>query len=178
MLGMGFRARALAAALICCVFSACAQGEADPVRAAFPGSPAGPPEVARWRAVFSPLTVHFSSDTDHKPVVLFGLERERPDGIVWGGAAFSNSFGQASAYVFGGQRLYRFSRWEPLYAEWTAGVLYGYKGEYKHKVPFNYNGFAPGVTVGIGWRFTPTIGGQVNLLGTAALMFQLSFELP
>ena len=178
MLGIGFLARASAAALICCVFSACAEAEADPARPAFLGSLAGPPDVTQWRAVFSPLTVHFSSDTDHKAVVLLALERERTDGVVWGGAVFRNSFGQTSGYAFGGQRLYRWSRWEPLYAEWTAGLLYGYKGEYKHKIPLNYNGFAPGVTVGIGWRYSPTFAAQVNVLGTAGLMFLFSYELP
>ena len=113
------------------------------------------------------LHVHFSSDTDHKPVVLLGLERERPDGIVWGGAVFGNSFGQPSAYAFGGQRLYRWSRWEPLYAEWSAGLLYGYTGEYKNKVPLNYKGFSPGHHVGLGWQFTPAFAGQVNLLGNS-----------
>ena len=51
-------------------------------------------------------------------------------------------------------------------------------GEYKHKVPFNYNGFSPGITVGIGWRYSPTIAGQVNLLGTSGMMFLFSYELP
>ena len=175
---MGFLARAWAAALLSFVFCAVARAEGEPESRAFPGVAARPPEAAQWRAVLSPLTVHFSSSSDHKPVVLFGLERERPDGVVWGGAVFSNSFGQPSGYAFGGQRLYRWSPWEPMYAEWTAGVLYGYKGEYKHKVPFNYNGFSPGISLGIGWRYSPTIAGQVNLLGTAGLMFQLSYELP
>ena len=110
--------------------------------------------------------------------MLLGLERGRPDGVVWGGAVFSNSFGQPSGYAFGGQRLYGWSRWEPLYAEWTAGILYGYTGEYKHKVPLNYNGFSPGVTVGIGWRYSRPVAGQVYLLGTAGLMFLFSYELP
>ena len=69
--------------------------------------------------MFSPYALHFSGDSDHKPVVLFALERERPDGIVWGGAVFSNSFGQPSVYAFGGQRLYRWSPWDALYAEWN-----------------------------------------------------------
>ena len=175
---MGFLDRAAAAALLCCVSCAGARAEGQPEGPAFPGSAAGPPEAAQWRVVLSPLTVHVSSDTDHKPVVLLALEREQPNGVVWGGAVFSNSFGQPSGYAFGGQRLYRWSPWDPLYAEWTAGLLYGYKGQYKHKVPFNYNGFSPGITVGLGWRYSATIAGQVNLLGTAGLMFVLSYELP
>jgi hypothetical protein len=147
---MGFLDRRAAVGVIFCVFSALARADADPAPLAFPGSPAGPPEAARWRAAFSPLTLHFSSD----------------------------SFGQPSGYAFGGQQIYRWSPWEPMYAEWTAGLLYGYKGEYKHKVPFNYNGFSPGLTVGIGWRFSPTVAGQVNLLGTAGLMFLFTYELP
>ena len=170
---MGFLARASAAAVMCCFFCAGARAEGEPEGRAFPGSAAGPPDVAQWRAMASPLTVHFSSDSDHKPVVLFGLEREHPNGVVWGGAVFSNSFGQPSGYAFGGQRFYRWSPWEPMYAEWTAGLLYGYRGEYKHKVPFNYNGFSPGLTVGIGWRYSPTVAAQVNLLGTAGLMLSL-----
>jgi len=175
---MGVLARASVAALIFCVFCGGVRAEGEPEGSAFGGSPAGPPEVARWRAMLSPLTVHFSSDTDHKPVVLAGLERERPDGVVWGGAVFANSFGQPSAYAFGGQRLYRWSPWEPMYAEWTAGILYGYKGEYKHKVPFNYNGFSPGITIGLGWQYSPKVAAQVNLLGTAGVMFLFSYELP
>ena len=45
---------------------------------------------------FSPYALHFSGDATHKPVVLLGVERERPDGIIWGGSVFSNSFGQPS----------------------------------------------------------------------------------
>ena len=59
-----------------------------------------------------------------------------------------------------------------------AGILYGYTGEYKRKVPLNYNGFSPGVTVGIGWRYSRPVAGQVYLLGTAGLMFLFSYELP
>ena len=57
-----------------------------------PRSPAGAQSSRRSRCISRTSSIH-------KPVVLFGMERERPDGIVWGGAIFSNSFGQPSAYV-------------------------------------------------------------------------------
>ena len=63
-------------------------------------------------------------------------------------------------------------------AEWTVGILYGYTGEYKHKVPLNVGGFSPGAVAGVGWRFTKTLAGQLNILGTSGLMFQLSVDLP
>jgi hypothetical protein len=176
---MRFLAGALAAALFCCVHAAPAQAETEPTAdPAVAENDAAPPGAAKWRAIFSPYTVHFSYDPLHKPVVMFGLERERADGILLGGALFDNSFGQPSAFVFGGQRLYRWSPWDPLYAEWTAGLLYGYKGEFRHKVPLNVNGFSPGLALALGWQYSPTAAAQVNLLGTSGLMFQFSIDLP
>ena len=176
---MRFFVAALAAGSIGCVVPAAAQTTAEPPEApAIPGVAAGPVDVAHWRAMVGPFAIHYSSSSDHKPVVLFGMERERPDGIVWGGAVFSNSFGQPSAYAFGGQRLYGWSPWAPMYAEWSAGLLYGYVGEYQHKVPLNYQGFSPGLVGGVGWQFTPKYAGQINLLGTSGFIFLISVELP
>ena len=132
-----------------------------------------------WRLMVAPFTtIHFSYDPDHKDVFLIGAEHEHPNGVVWGGTVFDNSFGQPSAYAFVGQRLYRWSQWDALYAEWTVGILYGYTGQYKHKVPLNFNGFSPGAVAGVGWKFTRTLAGQVNILGTSGMMFQLSVDLP
>ena len=178
---MGVLARAAIAGLMSWLapVPALAQAEAEPAAAPFviPRAPAGPPQTATWRVMFSPYTMHFSFDSEHKPVVALGVQREEPAGIVWGGAIFDNSFGQPSAYVFGGKRLYDWSPWKPLYGEVTAGLLYGYTGQYRNKVPLNYKGFSPGVVAGIGWQFTPTIAGQINLLGTSAVMLQFSIDI-
>jgi hypothetical protein len=126
----------------------------------------------------SPYTYHYSRDPEHRPVRMIGLERQRADGIVFGGTYFSNSFGQPSAFVYGGQRLENWSDYPKLYAQWTAGVLYGYKGEFKDKVPFNHGGYSPGVVLSVGWQFTPAYSAQVNVLGNSALMFQVAVDLP
>ena len=99
-----------------------------------------------WRLMGSPYTVHFHKDNDgeHEPIYMIGLERQRNDGWLWGGVYFSNSFGQPSAYVYVGEKVINFSRWDKLFFQWTAGVLYGYKEPYEDKVPFNYKGFSPG----------------------------------
>ena len=113
---MGVLARASIAGLIGCLVPvlALAEAEAEPAAAPFviPRAPAGPPQTATWRVMFSPYTMHFSFDSEHKPVVALGIQREEPDGIVWGGAVFDNSFGQPSAYAFGGKRLYDWSPWK------------------------------------------------------------------
>jgi len=88
-----------------------------------------------------------------------------------GMSLFSNSFGQPTMYVYVGQR------WDPLFddSKWfvkvTAGIFYGYVGKYKDKVPFNYNGFSPGIIPSIGYAFSPKDSAQVLVLGNAGLMF-------
>jgi hypothetical protein len=130
-----------------------------------------------WRLMGSPYTIHYGSDPEHQPVYMIGLERQRSDGWVWGGTYFSNSFGQPSGYVYLGEKVIGFSRFDKLFFQWTAGVLYGYKEPYEDKVPFNYKGFSPGVTASLGWQFTREFSVQAIALGTAGLMFQLAIDL-
>ena len=64
-------------------------------------------------------------------------------------------------------------------AQWTAGRDVRLQaGAYEDKVPFNYNGFSPGLLLSA-WagQFTREFSAQVNLLGSAGLMFQLSYDL-
>lgn len=130
-----------------------------------------------WRLMASPYTVHRNSSPEHEPIYMVGLERQRSDGWVWGGVYFSNSFGQPSAYVYLGEKVMNFSRWDKLFFQWTAGILYGYKEPYEDKVPFNVNGFSPGATVSLGWQFTRTFSAQAILLGAAGMMFQVAIDL-
>jgi hypothetical protein len=122
-----------------------------------------------WRLMGSPYTVHYHKDKEgeHEPVYMIGLERQRNDGWLWGAVYFSNSFGQPSAYGYVGEKVINFSRWDKLFFQWTAGILYGY----------NYKGFSPGVTVGLGWQFTREFSFQAVALGTAGMMFQFAYDL-
>jgi hypothetical protein len=110
-------------------------------------------------------------------VVLIGLLKGLTDHWIAGGSVFSNSFGQPSAYLFAGQRYANPFGWDRWYLQWNAGLLYGYVGKYKNKVPLNYNGFSPGFVPGIGYRFTDRIYGELDLLGDSALMFTMVFPL-
>lgn len=129
-----------------------------------------------WRLVGSPYTYHFSPDPDHRHVYMLGLVRQRADGLIVGGTAFRNSFGQPSAYVYLGQRFDRMAGIECLFAEVGGGLLYGYKPPYDHKVPLNHRGFSPGLVPSLGWKLAPGVAAQLNFLGTAALMFQFSVD--
>jgi hypothetical protein len=132
-----------------------------------------------WRLIASPYTVHYHKDDDgnHENVYMIGIERQRADRWMWGGVYFSNSFGQPSAYVYLGQQYSGFvSRWPELFAQWSVGVLYGYKPPYEDKVPYNYNGFSPGATISLGWQFTRQFSVQMDALGSAGMMFQASWN--
>jgi len=149
----------------------------EPVRET-PDKPAIELPGDHWRVVMSPYTIHYSYDANHRYVWSLGAERQLADRRLFGAAYFTNSFGQPSAYVYGGQRLIDFSVYPKLYVQWTAGVLYGYRGDYAHKVPLNHDGFSPGVVLSVGWQFTPTYSLQANVLGNSALMFQLGMDFP
>jgi hypothetical protein len=133
--------------------------------------------AGHWRLALSPWSLHFSPSEEHKPVLALGLEWQRDDRWLWGGSYFTNSFGQPSVYLYFGQRHGDLFSQPQLFAQWTAGMMYGYRGEYQHKVPFNSNGFSPGLLLSLGWAFDERSSAQINLLGTAGLMLQLSYEL-
>lgn len=130
-----------------------------------------------WRVAFAPAAPHFRPSAEHRHVVAVALERQRPDDWLAGFSFFRNSFGQPSAYAYLGRQHGPLLGQETLFFQWSAGVLYGYKGEYKNKVALNVKGFAPGALVGLGWRVRDRGTLLVHLLGDAALMFQFSYDL-
>ncbi|WP_213957089.1 ABC transporter ATP-binding protein [Variovorax sp. dw_954] len=139
-----------------------------------PSAPAAFPTLkdgAKWEFTFSPYSYHFHSDPEHKNVWLVGLARLREDGQIWGFAAFTNSFGQPSAYAYYGHIWENLFDQPKLYAKLTAGILYGYKGKYKDKVPYNHNGWSPGLIPSVGWRVTPNDAFELATLGTAGITF-------
>ena len=132
-----------------------------------------------WELVIGPFAVHWSNSDEHQHVYLLGIERSLPgapqwshaDGTIWGFSAFNNSFGQPSAYAYYGYRWDNLFGYSSLYLKLTGGILYGYKEPYEDKVPFNHNGFGLAIIPGIGYRITQFDAVQINMLGTAGLIF-------
>jgi hypothetical protein len=131
-----------------------------------------------YRLVASPATLHYSYSDNHRRVWMLGAEKQYADGDLVGAAYFSNSFGQDCVTVYRGERLRNWSPYEKLFAQWTAGVMYGYKAPYQDEIPLNFKGFSPIAVLTLGWQFTPKYSAQVNVLGLAGLMFQVSMNLP
>ena len=134
--------------------------------------------ATQTRVTASPYTLHWSPSPNHRTTWMFGGEKQYANGLVLGVAYFSNSFGQDSAIAYRGRRLTHWSSYDKLYAQWTAGLMYGYKPPYNDEVPLNFRGFSPVAVLSLGWQFTPRYALQLNALGTAAVMFQFSMEMP
>lgn len=87
-----------------------------------------------WVVQTSVYTRHFSPDPEHNNRQnLIGLERNEASGLVYGAATFRNSFAQRSVYGYVGKR-FDSSRY-PVYLKVTGGLLHGYRGEYRDKIP-------------------------------------------
>jgi hypothetical protein len=166
----------LCAPLLLALGTATAQSGAMPSTASAANVTTAEADTDLWRLIASPSTFHYHYSPDHRHVVMLGLERQRADGYLLGGSWFRNSFGQPSAYLYAGRRFDHIASQEPLFVQLTGGLLYGYKPPYENKVPLNHNGYSPGAVLSLGWQFTPTVSTQLNFLGTAAVMFQVSAD--
>lgn len=125
----------------------------------------------KYQVFFSPYTHHWSYDEEHKQVYALSLSRLLPNDRFCGFSLFNNSFGQPSAYAYIGKTWPGlFSSYPEIYVTASAGIIYGYVGKYKNKVPLNVGGFAPVIIPSIGYRLSPRATVEVQLLGTAAFM--------
>jgi hypothetical protein len=163
--------------VLLCAFATVALGAEGPAPAESDARPQ--PHKNRWLIQTSVATDHFDTEQAHtNNQNLIGIEWWAANNWILGAAAFKNSFGQPSQYVYVG-RLWR--PWDSLpllHLKLTGGLLHGYKGEYKDKVPFNSdNGIAPLILPSIGLsgkRFTT----DLVIFGTAGAMLTIGVLVP
>jgi hypothetical protein len=129
------------------------------------------PALDVWEINISPYAIHFTQTSEHRHVYAVALQRVDSNGDLAGASLFSNSFGQPSAYGFIGRKYVEPWGIQSTYVQWTAGVLYGYKGKYKNKVPLNANGLSPGFIPSVGYQISRHSSLQLTFLGNSALMF-------
>lgn len=99
------------------------------------------------------------------------------DDIRWlaGIGTFENSFGQQSTYVYGGGRYdYQLGENTLAYAKLTIGLLHGYRGEYKDKIPFNDLGVAPIILPGLGVQYR-RVNFELVPFAAAGIMLNVGF---
>lgn len=117
-------------------------------------------------------TRHFSPDPRHNNHQdLIAVELHNPQRWMVGAAWFKNSYRQPSWYWYVGRE---FPLWQPssqlnVRAKLSAGVLRGYKGKYRDKIPFNEAGIAPAILPSVGVRYK-RLETDLILYGTAGMM--------
>lgn len=127
-----------------------------------------------WVVQTSVYTRHFSPDPEHNNRQnLIGLERNEASGLVYGAATFRNSFAQRSVYGYVGKR-FDSSRY-PVYLKVTGGLLHGYRGEYRDKIPLNRYGVAPVIIPGVGVNLG-LVSAEAVLLGASAAMLNVGLR--
>ncbi len=133
-------------------------------------------DEGHWRAAISPYAPHLRYSPEHADVWAVAVERQRADNWIAGGSYFINSFGQPSAYLYLGKRFPQLLGYSQLFGQLSGGLLYGYRGKYQSKVPFNHNGYSPGALASLGWQFNRQASLTVHAVGDAAVMFQLAWD--
>lgn len=147
-------------------------------------------EPFRFQLHTSVFTTHFNPKPEHNNTQnLVGLEwygdsfdpnyferykeymgKARP---LAGASWFLNSFDQKSIYLYGGVRqdLVRYNEVQ-TYAKITAGVIHGYRGEFRDKIPFNQFGIAPAIIPMVGASYGWAVA-EVTFFGFSGVMLTL-----
>lgn len=127
---------------------------------------------------FAPDAIHYNKSPDHtKYSWLVGVEYLWTNHWLAGFSYFNNSFNQKSQYIYGGYSWPLSS--DPSrywYFKLSGGVILGYRKPYENKIPFNHNGVAPGAAPSLGYQYD-RFNVQLNVLGTAGLMFTVGYDL-
>lgn len=135
-----------------------------------------PWEVKTWRVQTSILTHHWSYNPEHNDTQkLINIEAVFENSWLAGVARFDNSFGQPSGFLYMGHEWPLFHS-KYFYWKLVGGLLYGYKDEYKDKIPLNGNELAPAILPILGarykWFFTELdIAGGAAITWTAGVQF-------
>ena len=130
------------------------------------------PETRSLEVFVSPYTHHWTASEEHKSVRAVSVSRLLPNTRFCGFSLFTNSFGQPSAYAFTGKYWPNpIDSMPNVYVSLSGGIMYGYVGRFKNKVPLNVGGFSPVIVPAVGYRLNASTAIEMQILGTAAVMF-------
>ncbi len=124
----------------------------------------------QWVFQTSLYTTHFNPDPRHvNHQRMLSFEHRSTENWIYGFSFQRNSFGQPTQYLYMGKLWRPLASYPNVHLKLTGGLLHGYKGEFRDKIPFNKHGIAPGLVPSIGWSNRRFVA-EVHLLGAAALM--------
>ena len=141
-----------------------------------------PWKTDRFYFQFAYYTLHFNSDPEHQQSYAFDMEyrfdRYWLEGQwLTGLSLLQNSFGQFSQYAYGGLQWRPWKDHPQGYVKVTAGLLHGYTGEYRDKIPFNHYEIAPAIIPSVGYCWSRYCG-EFVLLGGAGALFTVGMTVP
>ena len=120
---------------------------------------------------------HYTYSSDHTDKPIFtSIESVNADSTLYGLALFNNSFDQFSQYLYAGKSWNYHGDWQGFHTKLTVGLIHGYRGKYKHKIPLNSLGIAPAIIPGIGYN-NGRYGADVIMLGLSGLLFTVGMDL-
>lgn len=123
-------------------------------------------------------TVHYEPKDEHNNKQnLVNIEFQKASQWLGGFALFKNSFGQTSQFAYLGYNWTVPYTQEFMYFKFVGGLMHGYDGEYKDKIPLNQAGIAPAVMPSIGVKYK-RIQSEVALFGAAGAMWTIGFNFP
>lgn len=127
-----------------------------------------------WHIETSVYTTHFHPKPEHNNHQdLIGISYNYPSKWFVGGATFRNSFRQRSFYAYVGKRFDL--EGTPFYTRLSGGLIQGYRGKYKRKIPLNDLGIAPAIIPGFGIQISK-VNIEAFMLGFNALMVNVGFS--
>lgn len=138
------------------------------------GAVAEAPAAAPLILTIAPVVYHWRDDPEHKYSFVTSLEQYLDRQRLVGLALFRNSFGQPSAYAYAGYHWHELLDEPRLSLKVSAGIIYGYTGEYADKVPLNWNGFSPGLIPSLLYKVSANGSVDLMLLGTAGVVMGYS----
>lgn len=127
----------------------------------------------RWNFNVTAYTKHFDPTPQYNNRQnTLDVEHWMDNGWLQGAAYLRNSFNQPTAYVYLGKLWRPLEDYPVAYFKLTGGILYGYKGEYKNRVPFNYRGFAPALLPSFGLAGKRFIG-EILFFGLSGMFINV-----
>lgn len=118
----------------------------------------------------SVATRHFRPNpTQNNRQDLLNLEWNYDSNLLVGAATFRNTFEQSTQLVYWGAKFHPIASAPGAYVKVVGGLLHGYRGEYKDKIPFNKYGSAPVILPAAGYCYKQVCS-ELIVFGAGAML--------
>ena len=170
---------AAALALSCALACGLAQAQSPPPADAATEQAADPWRTDRFYLETSLYTVHFHSDPEPRQSARSSSSASGTSPSNGCSARRFSTIRSANRRntIYGGWSYRPFGLAQPFYLKVSAGLVHGYKDQYRDKIPFNHSGIAPAIVPSVGYCFG-RVCSEVVVFGGAGLLWTLGVTIP